>query len=86
MAPTAFGTLLEHVTTLPTLKEEVQKLIELKRAGAELDYGPCIPVISDFIESELIRLESNQDQYKSNAAPYDELDKIFQYALNEVWQ
>lgn len=86
VAPTAFGSLLERVVTPVALKSEIQKLIELKRTGAELDYGPRISVISDFIESELGRLEHQKSNYRSNATPYEELDTIFQEGLEEAWQ
>jgi uncharacterized protein len=85
VAPTGFGNLLERVVSSGPMKEEIQKLIELKRQGVELDEGPRIPVISDFIESELSRLEGNQVDYKSNAAPYEVLDDIFRDALREAW-
>jgi predicted nucleotidyltransferase len=86
VSPTAFGVLLERIITSKRLKVEIQKLIDLKREGAELDYGQRIPVISEFIEGELERLENSKAEYKSNPAPYDQLDKIFQDGLEEVWQ
>jgi uncharacterized protein len=53
--------------------------------GAELDYGDRIPVISDFIENELVRLEEDQKQYVNNPAPIEVLNHLFRQALNEVW-
>ena len=85
VAPTSFGTLLERINLPTELKEEIQKLIVLKSAGDELAHGPRIPIISDYIEQELTRLENLQTKYKNNAAPYQELDQIFLDALAEVW-
>jgi uncharacterized protein len=85
VAPTGFGSLLESVVPARRLKEEILRLIELNRQGAELEAGPRIPVISDFIEGELSCLEGNQADYRSNAATYEVLDDIFRNALREVW-
>ena len=85
VAPTAFGTLLERVLPNGDLKDEINKLIELKSLGAELDYGDRIPVISDFIEKEIARLEAEQNQFKNDPVPVDILDGLFRRALKEVW-
>jgi hypothetical protein len=85
VAPTSFGVLLHRVVAEGELKTEIEKLIVLKREGAELDYGPRVPVISDFIDAELARLEANRAKYQSAPAPYETLDRIFQDALNIVW-
>jgi len=52
--------LVEQVVDTPELKEEIGKLIEARRRGEELDRGPRIASISEFIESELARLENRQ--------------------------
>jgi len=85
VAPTAFGLLLDRVLQPGELKDEIRKLMDLKREGVELNYGPRIQVISEFIESELNRLENKKADYKSAAASYEQLDKIFQDGLREVW-
>jgi uncharacterized protein len=85
VAPTAFGTLVKRLITSPTLKTSLEQLIEQKSAGAELDEGPRIPAISNFIEAEIARHEAQQEQYKTNAPPYEALDYLFRNALTEVW-
>lgn len=85
VAPTAFGTLVERLVTDPALKTEIERLIEQKRAGAELDEGPRIPAISDFIEAEIARHEAQVERYKTNAPPYEMLDEVFRGALVDVW-
>jgi predicted nucleotidyltransferase len=85
VAPTEFGALLERTIPAGMLKDEINQLIEQKSLGAELDDGPRIPVISDFIETELARLEADAKQYKNNPAPTDVLDDLFRQALREVW-
>ena len=85
VAPTAFGTLVERLVMSPALKTAIEDLILQKRAGAELDEGPRIPAISDFIEAEIARHEAQEERYKTNAPPYEVLDQLFREALEEVW-
>jgi len=85
VAPTALGTLLEQMIPNGPLKDEINRLIEQKSLGAELDYGDRIPVISEFIENELARLEESQKQYVNNPAPTEILGDLFRRALNEIW-
>lgn len=51
----------------------------------ELDYGPRIDVISDFVEGELERFESYSVDYEKHSAPVEKLDEIFLETLTEVW-
>jgi len=46
--------------------DQIGKLIEAKRRGEELDRGPRIAPISEFIESELARLENKQFEREYN--------------------
>ena len=85
VAPTAFGTLVEQVLPNGVLKDEINKLIEQKSKGAELDYGDRIPAISEFIENELARLEESQKEYVNKPAPIEVLDNLFRHALHEIW-
>lgn len=85
VSPTAFGSLLNRMVSSEKLKAEINTLIELKRQGDELEYGPRNPVISEFIESEMMRLESTRTEYQYDRAPYENLDEIFQDGLREVW-
>lgn len=85
VAPTAFGTLVDRIVTSQPLRSEIEQLIDLKRKEAELDNGPRIPVISEFIEGEMARLEAIHPEYKGVAAPMEELDRIFRDMLKEVW-
>ena len=59
--------------------------MESKRAGNELDKGGKIPVISNFIESELARWE-NSDIPKSIVVSHGtKLDELFRESIKEVW-
>jgi predicted nucleotidyltransferase len=85
VAPTAFGDLVERLVTEPPLRAEINELIDLKQSGDELDYGPRMPAISEFVETELARLESVRPLYSAKTAPSDDLNKVFRNALKEAW-
>ena len=51
--PMEFGMLVEKVASSAILKQEIFSLLKRKQSGQELDFEPRIPVISDFIESNL---------------------------------
>ncbi|MFZ5880928.1 MAG: DNA polymerase beta superfamily protein [Chloroflexota bacterium] len=86
VAPTEFRALLERMVTDSALKAEILSLLARKQAGAEKDSNPRIPLISDFIEAEIARLETSPLQLESRAAPYEILDGLFQKTLAEVWK
>ena len=85
IVPTEFIALVNGLKLESNLKAEIYKLIDAKRARAELDYGPRIHCISDFIERELSRFEGITFNCDKAAAPIEKLDALFQAALNEVW-
>jgi predicted nucleotidyltransferase len=87
VVPTEFAVLVERVVESPVLKEAIDNLIRAKRRGEELDRGPRIQVISEYIESELRRLEGRQfkHEYGRLAVPVGELNRLFRSALEEVW-
>jgi len=87
VVPTEFQVLVEQVVDAPELKEEIERLLEAKRRGEELDRGPRIALISEFIESELARLEGKQfeHEYDKPVVSVDEFNRLFRSALDEVW-
>ncbi len=87
VVPTEFEALVERVVQAPALKREIDNLIRAKRRGEELDRGPRIQPISDFIEAELERLGSEQFEhdYGQPVAPIEELNRVFRTAIEDVW-
>ncbi|MCS6993196.1 MAG: nucleotidyltransferase domain-containing protein [Anaerolineales bacterium] len=85
VAPTAFSILLDRLVTDPALREAIDNLIEQKRQGNELSEGPRIPLISEFIESELARLETAVSA-PANKPPMTEINNLFLHALHVAWQ
>lgn len=80
-----FQILVETTLQDSQLKEDINKLTERKKSGEELDYGPKINSIDNFIRSELERLEN----YHPEGAEYkdfSELDKIFKKIVIQFFQ
>jgi len=73
--PMEFGKLVDSCVESNELKTSINTLVEQKRAGQELDRQPRIDIISEFIESELQRLESVivEDKVKLDSASLDQL-------------
>lgn len=86
VVPTDFNILVEKLVTEPDLRTEIYCLLAAKRAGAELDRGPRIEPISQFIERELKRWETQEIVNHKRLAFTDKLDDLFRASLAEVWQ
>ncbi|KAA3615174.1 MAG: hypothetical protein DWQ01_00175 [Planctomycetota bacterium] len=73
--------------TLPAgaLREAVAKLTLEKAKGAELDRGPRIPVIGDFLLAELARLEDSQFGRLPEKPPVEPLNALFRSELAEIY-
>ena len=56
--PMPFHTLVDVIVTDPLLVSAIARLLEIKRAASESEYGEAIPEISRFIDTELTRLET----------------------------
>jgi uncharacterized protein len=85
VAPTAFNVLVDQLLPIgSSLRISIEELIQKKRAGEELDKGPRISVISDFIVSELERL-SKGFIAPSNTVPVEIMDNLFRSALQATW-
>jgi uncharacterized protein len=83
VVPMEFGVLVERCVKSPELKEAIENLLERKKQGQELDRAPRIEIISDFVESELERLQTKK--MESTPKPNTEkLNDLFRIAINEV--
>lgn len=84
--PVLFETLVDDLLPQARLKEAVHDLLARKKAGAEMDEGPRIPVISEFLEQELIRLKSSTHKVDHRTkSPVEPLNRLFREMLDEVW-
>ncbi len=54
-----FESLVDGIVDEPELRKSIDRLLVLKRAAYESEYGGTIPEINAFLQRELTRLESN---------------------------
>jgi predicted nucleotidyltransferase len=80
--PMEFQRLVEHVVPVGGLRSAIDDLVERKRQGSELERGPRIVSISEFIESELGRHEGELLLPSGPALEAEELDSVFHEALD----
>ena len=85
LVPTEFDKLVDGLVTDPVLRREIAALVRKKRRGEELDDGPRIAPINEFIEQELAHFDNVHIDHGKHFAPIDDLDAIFFSALKEVW-
>lgn len=85
VVPTEFEVLVDKLITEPKLKHAIGSLIAAKLAGQELDRGPRIDPISDFIDLEMERFENPKFDYDRPPDPTEKLDELFVSAFAEVW-
>jgi len=78
--PMEFTKVVDKTIDDVMLRFAIADLILRKRNGEELDRAPRVPVISDFIESELARLATVAPA-KTALPSITELDEFFQNAL-----
>ena len=83
--PIEFQKLLETTVDDPTLLAAIHDLLAVKRAGAELDHGPRIPAISDFIANEMARFESMTPNRRDGRQGTNRLNQLFRNTLEEAW-
>ena len=85
VVPTEFSRLVERIIEAGPLRQAIEELIVEKAQGAELGKGPRIDAISEFIESELKRLEDSPFAANPPQAPVASLDRLFQELLAEAF-
>ena len=86
IVPTLFQTSVDAVVGSPTVRSAIDRLLADKRSGKEMDYGPRIPELSEFLESELTRLENAPDADTSPTAEWQPLNELFQKGLAAAWR
>ncbi len=83
--PMEFQTLLDATVQPGPVRDAILNLLQLKKSGKELDYGPRIAIISDFVETELSRLSDGQISINSSLTSVSELNKVMIDTLHEAW-
>jgi predicted nucleotidyltransferase len=86
MAPMEFEILVNEEIKDPSIKTEINKLLERKMNGDELDKGPRIPLLDNFIEQKLDYFKNFLADFDfANSPGFDLLNTIFRNTLKEVW-
>ncbi|PZM64529.1 nucleotidyltransferase domain-containing protein [Paenibacillus dendritiformis] len=89
MPPMEFDALVrELVPEGSELRQAIERLLERKRSGEELDVECRIPSINAYLEDRIEHYERTAVHLRSPAGQQrqdQELDKLFRSALQEVW-
>lgn len=80
-APIEFDKLIRLIKNNKILSREIAELLEKKKASKEKATGAAIPVINNFIDSELIRLENYKPLMSEKGIEYNKLNKLFKDEL-----
>jgi predicted nucleotidyltransferase len=75
VAPMKFQDLVDGIVTEPALLADIKRLVQMKRAAMETDYGEPIPAINSFINSHLERLRATAPP-KPAAPDFSVLDDL----------
>jgi len=84
VVPTEFQKLLDELIPAGPLREAIDSLVEVKSTGGELDEGPRIPEISNFLEQELERLEGSPFDQEPKLLSFEPLNELFLKELKEI--
>ncbi len=84
--PTEFETLVAHTVSSDALQGAVANLLAEKWAGAELDRGPPIAPIGNFIEAELERHDAQGGEHPASRPSVDLLNEAFRDILSMLWK
>ena len=74
-APMRFQDLVDTIVTDAALRGAIAQLLAIKRRAAEAEYGAPLPVINDFLERELTRLE-NTPLFAPQHVDFSILDRL----------
>ena len=79
--PMEFEKLVDKSVTSPELRSAIFDLLERKKSGQELDHQPKIPVISDYIQSEITSLRNSAPPPDNPKPNIEKLNIIFRETL-----
>lgn len=83
--PIEFDALVRATVEETDLQRSIADLLQAKRSGAELDRGPRVSVISEFLESEMTRFENIGSNQPVGAGSTAALDEFFREVLATIW-
>jgi uncharacterized protein len=83
--PIEFARLVTATIDDARLRSAIDELVDAKSKGEELDYGPPIPIISDFVSCEMSRLQTIAVEMGSEPAMAIDLNDFFRETLDQAW-
>jgi len=86
MPPTEFERLYQDADLSPSLKHEIDNLLQRKIAGGELDMESRIEVINEFLEGQIEHFASMANDLESPESDVEALDELFREMLQTVWR
>ena len=81
-APIEFDTLRKLVADNTQLNQAISALLASKRVSLEKEYIKSVPVINEFIESELARHENYTSKFETRDVDFEVLNQLFVEILN----
>lgn len=82
-APIEFHKLLHLIDDRPTLRADIDALLERKRGAPEMGLGDPVPSINAFVEEQLERLEAMSPETTRQAGALPVLNTLFHAVLDE---
>ena len=83
--PMEFDTLIHQLLDEGELKTTIEQLVADKKAGKELDKGPRIDIISNYIDKELTRLQQIASDQSISQPPSNTLNSFFRWTLDAIY-
>jgi predicted nucleotidyltransferase len=85
MPPMEFAKFVDEL--LPHhLRQSVDRLLDRKRSGDELDEGPRLPEINEFLETKIGHFRTSLAALPESPRPdFAVLDSVFRECLAEAW-
>lgn len=84
--PMEFCKLAEQTVDKAELRAAIDDRVTAKRAAVEMDKGPRIPIISDYIDREIVRFENISATLPKHESSSDALNELFRRTLTAVWR
>ncbi|KNY25179.1 nucleotidyltransferase domain-containing protein [Pseudobacteroides cellulosolvens] len=86
MPPMEFVKLMTDQVLDGALINEIEKLLNKKTSGLEIDIEPKSPLLIEFLRSKISYYENHlKSVKKTNVSDYSILNTLFQETLKEVW-
>ena len=85
LVPMRFDALVDRIIEDDEIRGRIDELLERKSAGKEVDLGPKIPMINEYIEREFARLEATSFQKSPPLPPSETLNLYFRELLEQVY-